>query len=243
MSWQEIWEKRTSTFATMDKSNIEAVFLELKRAIGYDIVKNDKGTSFLDWIDAYREHSKYLCLRGGDSLYEVGCGSGANLFLFARDGIRVGGADYSHALVTLMREVFQSYHITPLECDVLEAKATPTELKYDVVFLDGIAHYFPDYDYAQETLQRMLVKANHTMAWLGVHDKAKEKAFYVAREKIDPDYQKHYEGLPKLFYFKTFFLDFAEENHLDVLFTPCPLKGYWNGPFAYNVYFYKRHKN
>ena len=239
MGWQEIWGHRQSNFKTMNKEDVQAIFMELKRANGFDIVPGKNAPSFLDWVRAYYEHKKLLGLQNGGSVYEVGCGAGANLFLLMQDGIRIGGADYSAELFAIVKDVLAAYDVSPLELDVLEAKETPTEIKYDAVFLDSTAQYFSNEDYAQETLQRMYEKSRHAIAWLDVHDKTKEQDFIAAREQIDPDYKKHYAGLPKRFYPKDFFLQFAEEHALDIRFTPCRIPHYWNAPFTYNVYLYK----
>lgn len=39
------------------------------------------------------------------SIYEVGCGCGANLFLFQNDGIEVGGIDYSSSEIEIAGKV------------------------------------------------------------------------------------------------------------------------------------------
>lgn len=36
--WKEIWEKRTDNFDKIDMSDEKAVFLELKRIDGFDVV-------------------------------------------------------------------------------------------------------------------------------------------------------------------------------------------------------------
>lgn len=36
--WKEIWEKRTDHFDEIDMTNPKAVFLELKRIDGFDVV-------------------------------------------------------------------------------------------------------------------------------------------------------------------------------------------------------------
>lgn len=41
-----------------------------------------------------------------ESIYEVGCGSGANLFLFEQDGIACGGLDYSEALIESAKKFY-----------------------------------------------------------------------------------------------------------------------------------------
>ncbi len=39
--WKEIWEKRTDNFDKIDMSDEKAVFLELKRIDGFDVVGGD----------------------------------------------------------------------------------------------------------------------------------------------------------------------------------------------------------
>lgn len=40
-----------------------------------------------------------------NSVYEVGCGSGANLYLLKNRGIQVGGIDYSRSLVDTAKKI------------------------------------------------------------------------------------------------------------------------------------------
>ena len=104
-----------------------------------------------------RRRKKRFVYRGG-SVFEVGCGCGANLYLFSEDGIKVGGLDYSETLVRIMKKVFAGK--PPLECICNSADKLTTNIKYDAVFSNSVFSYFPDYSYAGNVLERMLVKAN-----------------------------------------------------------------------------------
>lgn len=51
------------------------------------------------------------------SLFEVGCGYGANLYLFYKDGIRVGGLDYSETLIDIMKGFLTKQALKEIICD------------------------------------------------------------------------------------------------------------------------------
>lgn len=87
--WHEIWEKRQGNLEQIDYNDYQAVFSELKRINGFDI--NDGGIPLQSLLRQYEDTKRKLKLEKGVSLFEVGCGCGANLYMFQRDGIVVGG--------------------------------------------------------------------------------------------------------------------------------------------------------
>ena len=64
-----------------------------------------------------------------ESVFEVGCGGGAELYMFREDGLKVGGIDYSADLVRIARGIFGE------GCEFVcgEASDTPIDVKYDAV--------------------------------------------------------------------------------------------------------------
>ncbi len=233
--WKEIWESRKDKLDDIDKKDKKAVFLELKRIDGFDVLGD--GLSYEALEMQYQETKEALCLRKGDSVFEVGCGCGANLYLFSEDGIKVGGLDYSETLVRIMKKVFIG--TPPLECICNSADKLPTNIKYDAVFSNSVFSYFPDYSYAENVLERMLVKANSCIGILDVHDENKKEAFLSYRKANVPDYEDRYKNLPKLFYHKDFFSDFAAKHHLRIDFRESKMQGYWNNEFVFHCFMYK----
>ena len=82
--WQEIWNKRSAQLAGIDRTDKRAMFLELKRIDGYDVVED--GISYESFMKQHEETRAALCLPEKGSVFEVGCGAGASLWLFQQDG-------------------------------------------------------------------------------------------------------------------------------------------------------------
>ena len=98
--WKAIWNRRRADEAALSGS-WQDIFLELKRMNGFDVME---GGIPLDSLLMQAQCIKELLhLTAGMSVFDVGCGAGANLYLLQRDGIAVGGTDYSAALVEAAR--------------------------------------------------------------------------------------------------------------------------------------------
>ena len=90
--WRAVWNRRTSSNDRLT-GRWQDVLLELKRANGYDVMEG--GLPLETFIGQDKQMRELLHLSPGKSVFEVGCGAGANLYLMQRDGIMVGGMDYS----------------------------------------------------------------------------------------------------------------------------------------------------
>ena len=242
-NWQSIWNKRKSAvdnFATLDDRQL---VLELKRLDGFDIVetKNEsRGITYESFVEECIDIEKRISLYDDDikSVFEVGCGCGAVLYVLKSHGFEVGGVDYSRAQIDILKRVPQLGDLR--ECICGEACDIPTEIKYDAVISVGVFHYFYDLAYTEIVLQKMLAKANKSIGILYVHDKQTEQEFLTCRRRIDPNYDERYAGLPKLCYDQKFFKEFASNNGLKIEVASSNLKGFWNNPYIYNCFMYKQ---
>lgn len=236
--WKEIWNKRAPDVSHLESTDPEQVFLELKRIDGFDILPTDGAAPWK------AQHAEILRRLGRyhkpKSVFDVGCGSGANLYLFHQAGLEVGGLDYSQTLIDVLRRVLPPE--TLRECACAEAAALDTTLKYDAMIANSVFSYFPDTAYAERVLTKMLQKANYCVGLVDVHDAEKEADFLAYRRRIIADYDERYRGLPKLFYDRAFFTDIAEKNNCELVFAASTVEGYWNNDFIYNCFFYKRQK-
>ena len=100
-NWQKIWDARKDNFSNVDMKNFREVFAELKRIDGFDL---NGGVTVESMIRQHENLSDALNLTGAQNIFEVGCGAGANLYLFARDGYTVGGLDYSSTLIDIAKK-------------------------------------------------------------------------------------------------------------------------------------------
>jgi len=235
-NWKNLWSNRSADQNILDSGDPKTIFMELKRSNGFDVIK-DK-LSYDSFLGQYREMRQRLSSRGPAerirSVYEVGCGSGANLFLLEQDGIECGGIDYSPNLLTCAKQVLRT---TDIRCE--DACELPVEPQYDAVISVSVFGYFLDEAYAEVVLERMCRKARCAMGILELADVEKKDAYTAYRKQIIPDYETRYKGLPRLFFSKEFFTEFARRHGMDVEFSPVKLQDYWNSQFYFDCYLYK----
>lgn len=237
-NWKRLWSNRSADEAVLRGGDAKQIFLELKRSNGFDVVEG--GIPYGSLLGQYHEMKERLSrpLPEGaalQSVYEVGCGSGANLFLFENDGLRTGGIDYSPKLASCAKQVL---HTVDIHCD--EASQLPESPQYDAVISVSVFGYFSGETYAQTVLEKMCRKANYSVGILELADAEKEAEYTAYRKKLIPNYEQRYRGLPRQFYNKEFFQSFARRHGMDVEIIPMDMEGYWNSQFYFDCYLYKR---
>lgn len=87
--WKEVWSRYRGDLQKIDVNDKEAVFMKLKMINGFDVLKD--GISYKAFLQQYNGLKKAMHLTDGESVFEVGCGSGANLYLFYMDNCAIGG--------------------------------------------------------------------------------------------------------------------------------------------------------
>lgn len=234
-NWKNIWENRQFNELVFGQDDINALFTELKRADGFDV---GGGEIAEDALLRQYEDIKARLVKGAPtpvkSVYEFGCGSGANLLLFERDGFTCGGIDYSSALVSIANRVLKTKDLTCGEA--ITAEVSP---KYDCILANSVISYFPDTDYTLGVLEKMFQKTNYSIGLIDVHNIEKKDAFIAFRRKNIENYDEKYADLNKLFYSRELFADFAERNGLKIEFSESAVENYWNNEFVFNCFMYK----
>ena len=231
--WKEIWNQR-KPLADGLTGDWAHVFLELKRLNGYDVMGD--GIPLDAFLNFNAGLVELLDLAPGKSVYEVGCGAGANMYLMQHEGMIVGGSDYAEGLV----ETAQRIVLEAQELAVMEAADIPTEEKYDAVYSCGVFSYFPDHDYATRVLERMLAKSRHAIGITELHDRTKRQEYLSFRRANIPHYDERYEGLGRLFFRRSFFEEFAARHNLHLVFPSLELAEYWNNPFVFTAFMYRK---
>lgn len=239
--WKDIWSNRVSNDAFLNSNpSTEDMFVELKRLDGFDCIGSTLTYDAL--INQYKMIKNMLIENVHNyadvdekigSVFEVGCGSGANLFLLENDGYKVGGIDYSKKLVDVAKQVLNT---TDLTCD--EAVNMSVE-PYDVILSNSVFSYFQSVEYAKKVLDKMVEKANYSIGLIDLHDEDKKDAFIEFRRKEVPNYDELYKDLSKQFYSKEFFEKFAKDNDLSIIFAESNIPGYWNNDYIFNCFMYK----
>lgn len=134
-NWDKIWKKRTAKIE--NRATVFEMFKELKRADGFDTqdVQGYYEAFFLQW-ECMAQRIETGCAGTIGSLYEIGCGSGVNLYLFSalKHVAVLGGLDYSKNLIRIAQSVVPEADVG---CE--EALRVPTEPRYDVVLADSFS--------------------------------------------------------------------------------------------------------
>lgn len=236
--WKNIWDSKTLDIIDMHQDEFE-IFCKLKKADGFDVsVKDEQGYFkwfYEDGIKIFQTAEK-LINDTINSLYEVGCGSGANLYLFSnrvKKDVFCGGIDYSDSLVNIAKKVVKS---NDLMCG--EAIDIDETVKYDMVMSDSVFQYFVSVDYAEAVLRKMIYKANKIIYLGELHDVTMQEEWLYNRRKSMENYDAVYEGLSKTFYDKKWIEKIAAEFGKRVFFTKCENPEYWNGRFIFNCFIY-----
>ena len=230
--WQNIWSGKRAEIDENDIGNQEKVFLALKKASGYDLGPN---MTFQAFVDEYNRMKELLNFKdNSENVYEVGAGPGGNLFLFQREGIEAAGCDYAPSLVE------SGTRLGVKNLHVASADDFPILPQYDFVIAGGVFGYLREEKTAIKTLDRMLEKAKKSICVKRVLNKEKEEELVAKRRATEPDYDKKYKDLSKLYLTKGLFEDYAKNNGLECYIEDTKLEGYWNNEYTFDVYLYKR---
>jgi len=222
--WREIWEKRAPSGSGTPG------LAELIALNGFD-----SGAGFVsvdDWRANARAIAARIDLAGSDSIYEVGCGSGALLYaLFMIKQVGIGGIDYSHALISAARNAIPSGDFT-----VGEALETRPEPVFDWVISQSVFHYL-DLAYAEQVLAIMAQKAAKGVAVLEVPDNAtRAESERMRRGQLSPGhYDEKYAGLEHTYFDRDWFRQQAAKHGTACEITTSFIPNSAQSRFRYNV--------
>lgn len=209
--WHEVWNRRKAD---------DTATLDLEALVCLDGYDGGAGkVAVQDWRVFADRIATRLGVSAGDSVFEVGCGSGAFLCALAeRRNLIVGGLDYGAGLIDVARRVFPH---GDFECgDARNLAVTPS---YDYVIANGVFHYFPLED-AELVLSRMLAKARKAVCITDVPDRSTEaESLRLRRAALTPEaYDKLYAGLPHTYFEREWFARVATDSGLRCeLFDGC----------------------
>ena len=234
--WKHVWQNKGSDYCVTDNGDIFTNYMELKRIDGFDVNVEDSENYYRNFFDSFCRLWGQLCNREKPgSAFEVGCGSGANLYLLKNlFGVSVGGLDYSERLIQIASKLVDSGDIF-----VGEADQMPTNPVYDVILSDSVFAYFESIDYAKRVLERMYDKAAKAILICEIFDKEKEQECIQYRRNMVEDYDERYRGLDKLFFSREIFIEFAKTHDCEIEFTELDNSYYWNSRYLYNCIMYK----
>jgi len=222
--WINIWNK---------EKGIEDKLSTLQRLIFLDGFDSETGRiSEQIWLNYVQEITYRLEIKENDSIYDVGCGSGAFLYPFYQKGHDVGGIDYSETLIKYAQNAMSSTALLNNEAINLDI-----ENKYDYVISNSVFFYFNNLEYAKRVIEKMIIKANKKIAIFDIPDLAKKNESEKYRRSTLPEgeYEAKYEDLAHLYYEKEWFINITESfGHKIEIFDQI-IENYGNNKFRFNV--------
>jgi ubiquinone/menaquinone biosynthesis C-methylase UbiE len=216
-NWKEIWNST---------ERVEGIILEtLIKADGFDSKLSNFTTK--QWLAHTRNLYNFIGITDGQSVFEVGCGSGAFLYPLKNTN-KIGGLDYSSTLINLANKLIEGNFIVG---DALSIEYPQT----DIMVSNGVFLYFESYEYTTKVLDKML-QASNKIAILDVNNESLKEDYYSFREQVLNDYSSKYEGLDHLFFSKEFFTEYAENRGLTIIIEDQPESdNYLVAKFRFNV--------
>jgi len=221
-NWKEIWSNR---------ERVHKIILEiLMKADGFDSPTGE--FSIDDWILYSESLYKKLLIKENDSIFDVGCGSGAFVYSLFQKGYRIGGIDYSEVLIELAKSVINNKNFI-----VGDALDIDENEKYDFVISHSVFFYFNNLPYAKKVIEKMIKKADKAVAIFDINDITKESDYHKLRMQTmtKEEYENKYQGLKHLFYDKEFFKQIANEHKLEIEIWDQEFEKYNNSKFRFNV--------
>lgn len=229
-NWQRIWENRDITNADSTNVSTNDILDHLLSIDGFDSGTGKISSSA--WVSFINNLIGDVKIEKSSSIFEVGCGAGAFLYPFYKNGNVIGGIDYSEKLIKQCNTFFQSNCFKTCEANQIEIVP-----EFDFVFSFSVFFYFPDLSYASKVLKLMVEKAKKAIIVLDVPDLTKKTECENLRRKQYPpgEYEKKYQGLNHLYYPK----DWFREQSLSLKCSQIHIfdqniKGYFNSKFRFN---------
>ena len=242
--WKNIWNKDSNIMSLSHKyDNLECQDFLKEEAILNSLITTSGFASELgnfcstNWLNYTDYLFKKIDIKEKDSIFEVGCGTGAFIYPLYLRGHKVGGADYSYHSIKIAKSIFCSKNFI---CE--EAMNILSKIKFDVVLSHSVFQYFPNLDYAEKVIINMINKSNNKVAFLDINDASKEDIYHEIRMgKMDHEnYKKKYDGLNHTFYRKDWFQRLASKMDLYIEIFDQNFETYVNSTLRFNVVMIKK---
>ena len=201
-NWESIWNNRDIEEIIRHKS----VLIKLMIANGH--IGKKKKINVVSWKKYVKNIINILSPEKKSSLFEVGCGSGALLYLLKDKFQDYGGCDYSKNLVSIA-----SKYLNKKKIFFQNAKKLNLKKKFDYVIASSVFEYLTQAE-IKKVLSNMVNKSKKKVLILEILNKSLDKQFLKKFKKKQP-LKINYN-----FFNKKFFNDFAKKNKLKITYFP-----------------------
>lgn len=195
--WHEIWSERQFI-----QEQSETILESLIKMDGFDTPLGKMTES--DWRDHVNESVKNLDLTTNETVFEIGCGCGAFIYVLYEKGFHVSGIDFSLPLIEIAKKVMPDSSANFQLCDAIDLK----EIKADSIIANHVFHYFPSHEYVSTVLETVMKSECKVLitALPDVNFK-KESESFRAGALTDREYEEKYDGLDILYFSKSWILN------------------------------------
>ncbi len=229
-NWFKTWNDRSIKDLTATK-----LLSQLIEANGYS--EGAGSYSEEEWRKMCNHIGEIIGLSKSDKILEIGCGSGAFLFVLKEYfQCQIYGVDYSDSLIKIAKQYLSGEFI------VAEAiEPDKFDESFDFIVSNGVFHYFPSIDYASKVIQQSseILRDSGVIAILDINDKSKEGSYHSSRKLLHPDpesYDLLYKDHPHLFYSKQEIINMLTDNGFhNIQFFSHYSKSYEKDKFRFNV--------
>jgi len=225
-NWEIIWNKRE----ILSDQN-----LTLENLIALDGFDSGAGKINLNsWREYAKKLSELLALKNGESLFEVGCGSGALLYaiLEVKRGIKVAGIDYGMSLIEAAKKAIPE---GSFEC--INAKNLQKDPKFDHLISNSLFQYL-SLGEAKQVVEAMIQKSKKNIYILDIPSLEKKSLSEKIRKlSLNQDeYEKKYEGLSHSYYEKEWFFEICKsfDKSLSCEFLEGIIPNYAQNQYRFN---------
>ncbi len=222
-NWYGIWNSRSLGFAGSIQES-------LVRANGFDSGAGEVDVNrYTEFVELF---SQLINLEPYESVFEVGCGSGA--FLYPLRTIKIGGLDYSKPLIEIAKGFLPNGDFI---CD--EATNLNTDEKYDHVFAHSVFQYL-SLNQAKIVLSKMIQKSRKTVSILDIpnienrSEQENERRSNIGEES----YISKYQNLFHTYYSAEFFVDLPELVGKKSKKIDTSVMNYSSNDFRFGIVFY-----
>lgn len=225
--WREVWENR------QEQRGFSPDLTGLLRANGFDTTL--AGISTDAWRSYVHSWAARLEIGPGSSVFEVGCGAGAFLYVLGELGCSVGGCDFSSSQIARARAAFPD---SPLY--VCEAGNIADIGTWDIVIANGVFMYFPSLEYAAEVCRSMCESSAKAVAILDLPDlelKIPALEMRLAAAGGPSAYAARYDGLDHQYFEREWIARQLRDLGLNAVATASQdIEGYGNAAFRFNAW-------
>ena len=231
-TWEKIWNNE-------DRLN-EIILDCLIRCDGFDTLAGKFQPK--NWLEYSERLIELAEINTNDSVFEIGCGSGAFLYSLYLKNYEIGGCDYSSPLIKIAKRFMPEGEFILSEASELKLH----EEKFNAVISHSIFFYFKNLEYAENVFKKMIQFSSDKIAIFDINDQEKSENYYLDRMNkfleqggTRKEYEQKYKNLNHLFYEKEWFINLAKKYNLKVKIIDQDYKKYGYAKYRFNAIYQK----